>query len=183
MGMQMKAAGSQKTLNSTAASPVQDNKQVLKPGITCNNQVALHKEATIESFLRPSEDQGKIVLPNSVIFQHSSHPPKHIPLHAYPPPLPQNQNHAQGIIPGIAGVATPSNVQAPLLLISRSSLPQVSPSLLHHSRPVETTSIGHQHQGNLSHTSLQQSLLPHPLASQVRVGCQNIDMLSLHNLI
>ncbi|KAI0496085.1 hypothetical protein KFK09_022392 [Dendrobium nobile] len=163
----LQVAGNQKTSSAVATSSVQDNKQDLKPVTTYLGQVALQKESAIETCLKPSEAQGKNVLPNSAVFQHSSLPPKYVPLQSYRPPLPQNQIPAQGTIPGLADVAMNPNVQVLPLPTSISSLPQVQSSLLHHSRPLGTTSIGHQHQGTLPNTSLQQSFLPHPLTSQI----------------
>ncbi|XP_020583772.1 cleavage stimulating factor 64 isoform X2 [Phalaenopsis equestris] len=163
----MQVAGNQKTLSVVAMPSVQDNKQDFEPSTPYLGQVSLHKEAAVEPFWRSSESQGKNVLPNPAIFQHSSLPPKHLPLHAHRPPLSQNQIYAQGAIPGIAGVSMPANVQAPPFPSSVSSVPQVQPSLLHQFRPVGTTSIGLQHQAILPNNSLQQSFLPHPLKSQI----------------
>ncbi|KAK8948353.1 Zinc finger CCCH domain-containing protein 25 [Platanthera zijinensis] len=162
----MEAPGNQKTASALVKSSVQDNKQQNKPMESFYHDLATsNKETSIETLSRPSESQEKNVLANSAVFQHSSLPPKHIPFHAYRPPMPQNQISVPGTIPGIAGVTMHSNVQAPSLPTSISCLSQVHPSLMHHSKPVGITSIAHQTQGILPRISMQQSVLP-PLTSQ-----------------
>lgn len=162
----MQAAGNQKTSSAIAKSSIQDNKQHNKPMEPFyRDHATSNKEASIETFSIPSESQGKNVLANSEVFQHSSLPPKHIPFHAYRPPMLQNQISVPGLIPGVAGVTMHSNIQAPSLPTSVSCLSQLHPSLMHHSKPVATTSIVHQTQGILPLINMQQSVLP-PLTSQ-----------------
>ncbi|KAJ6798128.1 cleavage stimulating factor 64-like [Iris pallida] len=130
-------------------------------------------EALVGSLSRPPETQSN-ELQNPLGVQQFALPFQQIPLQPpFQQPLPsQPQVQPQGMTLGKSGVPCKSFVnlanqpQVPPLPNSKGLISQVQPPLLQHSRPAGPTNVGYHPPRALPDKNVQQSYLPHPIATQ-----------------
>ncbi|KAJ6817184.1 cleavage stimulating factor 64-like [Iris pallida] len=132
-------------------------------------------EALVGSLSRPPETQSN-ALQNPLGVQQFALPFQQIPLQPpFQQPLPsQPQVQPQGMTLGKSGVPVPpqsfvnlaNQPQVPPLPNSKGLISQVQPPLLQHSRPAGPTNVGYHPPRALPDKNVQQSYLPHPIATQ-----------------